>query len=334
VISRIRSLTRPIGQTRQRKNFVGGTPTKAVESAFAPEGATEDKTTALPGKGPRIGVISFFLTYLLDKRFLGVLLACALGPACVAAPVMVQDFEGSSALPAVLVVNIPNENASVQLSTEQPHDGQRCLKLHYHFLGTGDFQYLGVPIKVTIQSPVHILRFWLKGDNQRCSYGVRLTDASGETHQYSKNSGQTGIIDFTGWREILIDLDSGHETWGGDKNGKIDYPITEIAFTLGQPTEDGKRLAVESDLFVDSFSVDDARPGQISVVSPEYCSDVKGDCDNVEVGRHNTLPLSKERPFFFLINLATGGGWPVDLSRYHGLADMYIDFVRVYAQSP
>ena len=54
-------------------------------------------------------------------------------------------------------------------------------------------------------------------------------------------------------------------------------------------------------------------------------------CDNVEVGRHATLPLSKNRPFFFLVNLATGGGWPVDLSRYDGLADMYVDYVRVYS---
>ena len=216
---------------------------------------------------------------MFDRRslLLSVLLACALGPACMATPVMVQDFEGPSAVPAVWVVNIPNENASVQLSTEEPNDGQRCLKLHYHFLSTGDFQYLGIPLKVTIQNPVHILRFWLKGDNHGCSYGVRLTDASGETHQFSKNSGQGGIINFTGWREILIDLDSGHETWGGDKNGKVDYPITEIAFTLGQPTEGGKRLAVESDLFLDSLSVDETRPGQIAVISPEYCSNVKGD---------------------------------------------------------
>ena len=53
-------------------------------------------------------------------------------------------------------------------------------------------------------------------------------------------------------------------------------------------------------------------------------------CDNLEVGRHATLPLSRQKPFFFLINLATGGGWPVDLTRYNGLADMYIDYVRVY----
>ncbi len=57
-------------------------------------------------------------------------------------------------------------------------------------------------------------------------------------------------------------------------------------------------------------------------------------CDNIEVGRHETLPVCKTRPLFFMINLATGGGWPVDLSRYDGLADMYVDYVRVYKQKP
>jgi len=52
--------------------------------------------------------------------------------------------------------------------------------------------------------------------------------------------------------------------------------------------------------------------------------------DNIEVGRHKTMPNSKKSNFYFLINLATGGGWPVDLSRYNGLADMYVDYVRVY----
>ena len=53
-------------------------------------------------------------------------------------------------------------------------------------------------------------------------------------------------------------------------------------------------------------------------------------CDNIEVVRHKTLPVSKQKPHFFMVNLATGGGWPVDLSRYNGTADMYVDFVRVY----
>lgn len=53
-------------------------------------------------------------------------------------------------------------------------------------------------------------------------------------------------------------------------------------------------------------------------------------CDDIEVVRHETLPVCKQKPLFFMVNLATGGGWPVDLSRYNGLADMYVDYVRVY----
>jgi hypothetical protein len=215
--------------------------------------------------------------------FLRLLLVVINASIASAAPVMVQDYERGSATPAVWVVNIPSENASVRISSEQPHDGQKCLKLHYHFLSSGNFQYLGLPNKVRIETPIHQLRFWLKGDDSKCSYGVRLTDVSGETHQYAKNSGQGGIIDFTGWREVVIDLDAGHETWGGDKNGKIDYPINEISFGIGQPTENEKLVAVESDLSFDSLSVDSEKSAeetvgaQIAVVSPEYCSDVKDD---------------------------------------------------------
>jgi hypothetical protein len=171
-------------------------------------------------------------------------------------PVMAQDYEKASSLPKVWVVNIPDANASVQLSTDHPYDGKQCLKLHYHFVGEGQFQYIGIPNKTKIQAPVHKLHFMLYGDKSNCSYGVQVNDASDETHQYSQNTGQTGLIDFKGWKEIVIDLDSGHETWGGDKNGKIDYPITSITFTIGQPKDKGKLLPAEGDLYFDALSVD------------------------------------------------------------------------------
>src|SRR5438045_1128029 len=88
---------------------------------------------------------------------------------------LLQDFEKDPSPLTVWVVNIPNGNASVQLSTDQPHDGNQCLKLHYHFVGAGQFQYVGIPNKVHIQSRVHTLRFWLKGDNSKSSYGVQLS---------------------------------------------------------------------------------------------------------------------------------------------------------------
>jgi hypothetical protein len=198
-------------------------------------------------------------------------------------PVLVQDFEAGSPAPSVWVVNIPNENASVKLSTDHPQSGKQCLALHYRFVAEGGFQYLGVPVKTRIQSPVSKLRFGLYGNNSRCSYGVQITDIRGETHQYSKNTGQGGLIDFQGWKEIVVDLQSGHETWGGDKNGKIDDPITTITFTIGQPTDQGKQQASAGDLAFDSVRVDsDGTPAEtlgsrISVGSPGYGSDVKGD---------------------------------------------------------
>ena len=85
--------------------------------------------------------------------------------------------------------------------------------------------------------------------------GVQLTDAGGEMHQYSKKTGQGGMINFHGWKEVVIGLDSGHETWGGDKNGKLDYPITRITCTIGQPTNGARLLPVESHLYFDSLSV-------------------------------------------------------------------------------
>jgi hypothetical protein len=35
-------------------------------------------------------------------------------------------------------------------------------------------------------------------------------------------------------------------------------------------------------------------------------------------------------PLFFLVNLALGGGWPVDLSAVGGSAAVYVDWIRVY----
>lgn len=205
---------------------------------------------------------------------LPVLLFCGLAPAFGAAPVLVQGFEEASSLPTVWVVNIPNENASVQLSTDHPSEGKQSLKLHYHFTGGG--QYLGVPVPVKIKGAVHKLRFMLYGNNTGCGYGVYVVDASGETHKFRNADAMK--INFTGWKEIVVDLDAAHESWDGDKNGKIDTPISGITFeisTAGKP--------VESDLYFDAIGVDSDKSadellkGEVSVVSPPYCSEIKGD---------------------------------------------------------
>jgi hypothetical protein len=216
---------------------------------------------------------------MIPLTFFSLWMSTAIGQTSVS----VQDFETGSPSPTVWVVNIPNDQASVKLSGDHPQAGKQCLALHYKFVGEGGFQYLGVPVKTRIQAPVHKLRYWMRGNDSKCSYGVQITDIRGETHQYSKNTGQGGLIDFEGWKEIVVDLDSGHETWGGDKNGKIDYPITAITFTIGQPTDQGKPKASEGNLAFDSVFVDsdstaaEVLGSRISVVSPGYGADVKGE---------------------------------------------------------
>lgn len=57
-------------------------------------------------------------------------------------------------------------------------------------------------------------------------------------------------------------------------------------------------------------------------------------CDGIEVARHKTSRLARQEPLFFFINLAVGGAsrWPIDLSQTSGLADMYVDWVRIYGK--
>jgi hypothetical protein len=124
--------------------------------------------------------------------------------------VLIQDYEKASTCPKVWVVGIPNENASVQLSTDHPFEGKQCLKLHYHFTGPG--QYLGINHPLKVHAPIHKLRVVLRGDGSGTGYGLYLTDAGGETHKY--RNAATMKIDFKGWKEIVFDLDAGHETWG------------------------------------------------------------------------------------------------------------------------
>ncbi|TNM59454.1 glycoside hydrolase family 16 protein [Streptomyces sp. NP160] len=51
--------------------------------------------------------------------------------------------------------------------------------------------------------------------------------------------------------------------------------------------------------------------------------------DGVETARI-PRPEAGDEPFFFMLTLARGGGWPVDLSGTGDVADMYVDWVRVY----
>jgi hypothetical protein len=50
--------------------------------------------------------------------------------------------------------------------------------------------------------------------------------------------------------------------------------------------------------------------------------------DDIEVWRQLTT-VQAQTPMYFLVNLALGGGFPVDLSRYDDHVDLFVDYIRV-----
>ena len=53
--------------------------------------------------------------------------------------------------------------------------------------------------------------------------------------------------------------------------------------------------------------------------------------DGVEVQRQKT-PEEAKVPLYMLVNLAMGGGWPIDQAVSPSY--MYVDYVRAYARRP
>jgi hypothetical protein len=116
------------------------------------------------------------------------------------------------------------------------------------------------------------LKYQLKGDKAGAGYALYLTDASGETHKFPTGK----KIDWDDWREISVDVAASHETWGGDKNGKIDYPLQKLTFEIGTPG------AIDSHLFFKDIKVDtNLTPAEINgveikILSPKYNAEIDG----------------------------------------------------------
>ena len=100
---------------------------------------------------------------------LSIVLTCGIAPLWGSTPVMIQDFEKAEPPSSVWVVGIPNENASVQLSTDHPFEGKQCLQAALPFHRQWAIPGCECPVK-KIQAPIHKLHFMLYGDNS----GVRL----------------------------------------------------------------------------------------------------------------------------------------------------------------
>jgi hypothetical protein len=97
-------------------------------------------------------------------------------------------------------------------------------------------------------------------------------------------------------------------------------------------TIEGKRVYQDNPIRMNNFGI----PSSWYETPHIYGCKVEEDSvtyylDNVVVQKHVNFYYAKRQPMYFLVNLATGGGWPTDLLRYDGIIDMYVDYIRVYS---
>ncbi|MGD8239250.1 MAG: hypothetical protein PVH68_11895 [Armatimonadota bacterium] len=124
-----------------------------------------------------------------------------------------------------------NAGATLRVDTDDPHSGAGALAVHYQFQGKQDFEYVALARAFEIAEPGLGLVLWVKGDGTDLSLRVRVNDRSGETFQYNIAS-----LGFTGWRRVgtLLRTAGGH--WGGDGNGRVDYPCTFDSLLIDRPS--------------------------------------------------------------------------------------------------
>ena len=109
-------------------------------------------------------------------------------------------------------------------------DGQPALRVDYKFAGDKPIEYLELGTPFTLEKPVTAIGIWFKQTGGPLRLKVRLRDPSGETHQIpmSRTSGD-------GWQFTAARLDAVEGHWGGDDDGKIQYPCRLYSVLADKP---------------------------------------------------------------------------------------------------
>ncbi len=139
--------------------------------------------------------------------------------------VVVEDFEQPKELRlGGIQVRPPSQ---VWLSEKKPYEGKRCAELRYRFERVSGLQYLEVIAPHPLTEKPHRILVAVRGDGSGNIVRLRFVDAKGEWHQYDLT-----VLHFLGWRLCWTHLDTPHGHWGGDGNGRLDFPITFFSIVL------------------------------------------------------------------------------------------------------
>ncbi len=113
------------------------------------------------------------------------------------------------------------------------HGGQGALRVDFGFGGKKKLEYVELGADTPIEKSGFGIGVWVKGDGTPLSMRVRVNDKSGETHQF--NMARLAAGD---WAFMAADLGGKGGHWGGDGNGKLDYPCRFHSIVGDRPKRD------------------------------------------------------------------------------------------------
>jgi len=139
-----------------------------------------------------------------------------------------------------------------ELSDEQAHGGEHSARLH---VVTPEPPPGAYNIKLFSQylpydRPVRRISYWLCGDGSGRSARLRIRDGGGEVF-YDRPV----TVDWTGWQQIVWDLDERAPVTGGGEDGLQNGPTMELVVEISM------NAASEMTLYFDDLVVDLARDG-------------------------------------------------------------------------
>ncbi len=131
--------------------------------------------------------------------------------------------------------------------TKEHYGGLASLRVDYRFIGKPDYEYIQIGGQAEFATRGLGIGFRLKHDGTPFSLRLRVTDASGEHHQ-------TELLGSTepGWQYVAGSLESRSIAWGGDGNGRKDYPCRLSGICIDRPK---KGFVASGSLWIDDVAV-------------------------------------------------------------------------------
>jgi len=123
-----------------------------------------------------------------------------------------------------------NAKASLTVAEDSKHGGSASLRVDCEYTGAKRLEYVEIAIGMEVPKPGLGLGLWAKGDGLPLGLRLRVQDKSGETHQFGLDRLSSGE-----WRFAAVAFNTRAGHWGGDKNGKLDYPCRIVSLVADRP---------------------------------------------------------------------------------------------------